>query len=270
MAVITLASAAGSPGVTTTAVGWALSRARRTILLDADPTGGSAVLAGYLQGQMVPPDALLELWSAQQHGSLRAVLPTLTMALSDSQVGLLPGTRSHTQARALGGLWEPLLGALKALEGTGQDAIIDLGRLGLEGSATPLLYGSDLSLVVCRSDLVALSTVRSWLATLHSELETVGGAGLGVVLVGAGRPYTRGEVGKVLAEACGGRDPILASLDWNPRTAAVFSAGAQTRRLASSRLVRSLRTLDDAARKAIADISHDIADNSHDLEQVQT
>lgn len=220
------------------------------------------MLAGYLQGQMVPPDALLELWSAEQQGTLRSVLPTVTMALPDSQVGLVPGTRAHSQARGLAGLWEPLLGALRALEGTGQDAIVDLGRLGLSGSATPLLYGADLSLVVCRSDLVALSAVRSWLATLHAELESIGGAaGLGVVLVGPGRPYSRSEVGKVLAEACGGRDPVLASLDWDPRAASAFSTGAQARRLSSSRLVRSLRSLDEAARKAIVS-------NTADLEQV--
>ena len=259
MALFTLTSASGAPGVTTTAVGWALSRARGTILVDADPTGGSAVLAGYLQGQMVPPDALLELWSAQQQGMLRAVLPTVTMALPESQVGLLPGTRTHTQARALSGLWEPLGAALRALEGTGQDAIVDLGRLGLSGSATPLLHGADLSLVVCRSDLVALSGVRSWLTTLHTELEAVGGAGgLGVVLVGAGRPYSRTEVGKVLAQACGGRDPVLASLDWDPGAAAAFSAGTPVRRLASSRLVRSLRTLDQAVGNALREGAGDL------------
>ncbi|WP_431472937.1 ParA family protein [Ornithinimicrobium sp. W1665] len=55
MAVITLTSASGSPGVTTTALGWALSRGRPTVLVDADPTGGASMLAGYLRGQMVPP-----------------------------------------------------------------------------------------------------------------------------------------------------------------------------------------------------------------------
>ena len=131
MAVITLTSASGSPGVTTTALGWALSRGRPTVLVDADPTGGASMLAGYLRGQMVPPDALLELWTAQQQGRLRAALPSLTMSLPDSQVGLLPGTRSHGQARGLVGLWEPLLAALKALEGTGQDVLVDVGGTGL-------------------------------------------------------------------------------------------------------------------------------------------
>ncbi|MGC5585679.1 hypothetical protein ACPYOC_15150 [Ornithinimicrobium sp. W1665] len=259
MAVITLTSASGSPGVTTTALGWALSRGRPTVLVDADPTGGASMLAGYLRGQMVPPDALLEAWTAQQQGRLRAALPALTMSLPDSQVGLLPGTRSHAQARGLVGLWEPLLAALKALEGTGQDVLVDMGRLGLAGSPTPLLHGADLALVVCRSDLVSLSALRSWLATLHTELEEVGGASsLGVVIVGPGRPYSEAEVGKVLAPVCGGRSPVLTSLAWDPKAAAAFSAGAQVRRLGSSKLVASLRHLDDAARKRIASTTHDL------------
>src|SRR5699024_8608521 len=214
-----------------------------------------------LRGQMVPPDALLEAWTAQQQGRLRSALPSLTMPLPDSQVGLLPGTRSHAQARGLVGLWEPLLAAFKALEGTGQDVLVAVGRLGLAGSPTPLLRGADLALVVCRADLVSLSALRSWLATLHTELEEVGGAtSLGVVIVGPGRPYREAEVGKVLAPVCGGRSPVLASVDWDPKAAAAFSAGAQVRRLGSSKLVASLRHLDDAARKRIASNTHDLSE----------
>lgn len=259
MAVIALTSASGSPGVTTTALGWALSRRRSTVLVDADPTGGASMLAGYLRGQMVPPDALLELWTAQQQGWLRAALPGLTMNLPGSLVGLLPGTRTHAQARSLAGLWEPLLAAFKALDGTGQDVIVDVGRLGLTGSPMPLLHGANLALVVCRPDLVSLSALRSWLATLHTELEEVGAASsLAVVLVGPGRPYSEGEVVKVLAQVCGGQLPVLASLAWDPKAAAAFSAGAQVRRLESSRLVRSLRALDEAARARIASHTHDL------------
>lgn len=261
MAVIALTSASGSPGVTTTALGWAVSRGRPTVLVDADPTGGAAMLAGYLRGQMVPPEALLELWTAQQQGRLRAVLPSLTMSLPGSQVGLVPGTRSHAQARGLVGLWEPLLAALKALEGTGQDVLVDVGRLGLAGSPTPLLHGADLALVACRADLVSLSSLRSWLATLHAEFEEVGGANsLGVVLIGPGRPYSEAEVGKVLAQVCGGRSPVLASVDWDPKAAAAFSSGTQARRLDSSKLVRSLRNLDEAARKQIASNTQDLSE----------
>ena len=47
MAVVALASASGSPGVTTTALGLALLWPRPVLLVEADPTGGSR-LAGRL------------------------------------------------------------------------------------------------------------------------------------------------------------------------------------------------------------------------------
>jgi hypothetical protein len=61
MSLIVLASASGSPGVTTTALGLALTWPRPVLLVEADPTGGSAVAAGYLRGQLVPPEAMLDL-----------------------------------------------------------------------------------------------------------------------------------------------------------------------------------------------------------------
>lgn len=246
MALIALTSASGSPGVTTTAVGLALTRSRPTVLLDADPTGGSAILAGYLRGQIVPPDALVELVMAQQSGRLRSAIPTVTMPLPDSQVSLIPGPRSHTQTGALTGLWEPLLAALKGLTETGQDTIVDVGRVGLTGSATPLLYGADLALVVCRSDLVSLSGARSWVASLRDEFGQMGaGTELGVLLVGPGHPYGAREVRDALGV------PVLASVEWDPRAAAAFSAGATVRKLSSSALVRSLRSVDAAVTRAL-------------------
>ena len=46
MAIVVLTSASGSPGVTTTAVGMAFSWPRPVLLVEADPTGGSGILAG--------------------------------------------------------------------------------------------------------------------------------------------------------------------------------------------------------------------------------
>ena len=46
MAIVCLTSASGSPGVTTTAVGIAFCWPRPALLVEADPTGGSGVLAG--------------------------------------------------------------------------------------------------------------------------------------------------------------------------------------------------------------------------------
>src|SRR5699024_288088 len=106
---------------------------------------------------------------------------------------------------------------------------------------TPFLTGSDLLLVACRSDLVALAGARSWVAGLKVELDEVGaGAALGIVLIGEGRPFTAREVSQVLGV------PVLAALAWDPEAAAAFSSGAQVRKLPRSALVRSLRSLEAA------------------------
>lgn len=256
MAAVALCSITGSPGVTTTAVGLALCWSRPVLLLEADPTGGSAILAGYLRGQLVPPDALIELVIANSQGRLRTQIPKVTLALPNSQVSLIPGPRSHTQPGALSGLWDPLLAALKDLSSTGQDTIIDLGRLGHEGSATPILYGADLTLVVTGSDLVSLSGARSRVSALRDQFAEMGAAQtLGLVVVGPGKPYSAKEIGDVL------QLPVVATIPHEPKTAAAFSRGEQVRKLSNSALARSLR----AAQSGIEDIV-----NTHQAELATT
>lgn len=245
MAVITLCSVSGSPGVTTTAVGLALCWSRPTVLLEADPTGSSAILAGYLRGQMAPPDALIDLVIAHSQGRLRAQIPQATVTLPNSDVSLIPGARSHTQTGALGGLWDSLLAALRDLATTGQDTIVDLGRLGQEGSATPFLFGADLTLILARSDLVSLSAARSRVDTLRTQFGEMGAAqSLGLVVIGASRPYSAREIGDVL------KVPVVATLPHEPKTAAVFAHGDQVRKLSSTGLVRNMR----AAQGGIEDV----------------
>ena len=114
MALITLTSASGSPGVTTTAVGLALSWPRPVLLVEADPTGGSAIGAGYLRGGAAPTDSLIDLAFAHRDGALLEAIPSVTATIPDTSVTLIPGTRAHGQARSLTGLWEPLAAALKS------------------------------------------------------------------------------------------------------------------------------------------------------------
>jgi cellulose biosynthesis protein BcsQ len=59
MAVIVLASASGSPGVSTTALGLTLNWHRPVLLVDADPTGSSSVFAGYFHGTQEPTGGLI-------------------------------------------------------------------------------------------------------------------------------------------------------------------------------------------------------------------
>ncbi|WP_256791990.1 hypothetical protein [Terrabacter sp. Ter38] len=248
MALIVLTSASGSPGVTASAVGLALTWPRPALLVEADPTGGSSILAGYLRGQTAPASSLIDLALAHRHGQLEQAIPEATVRIEGTSAALLPGTRSHTQAPSLVSLWEPLAAALKSLERTGQDVIVDAGRLGLTGFPEPLLYAADLCLLTMRSDLVSLSGARSWTQTLRAGFERVGGcASLGLLMVGEGDPYSAREVRKVL------QTPVIASLAWDPAVAQVFGRGAKApRKFDTSPLVRGLSAARDAIDATVA------------------
>mgnify|MGYP001179600499 FL=1 len=248
MALIVLTSASGSPGVTTTALGLALTWVRPVLLVEADPTGGSGLLAGYFRGQAAPSQSLIDLAFAHRAGGLAQAIPAVSMHVPDTSVTMIAGTTTHGQARSLESLWEPLAAVFKGLDALGQDVIVDAGRLGLAGAPEPLLFASDLCLLVTRTDLVALSGARSWAQTLRGGFEQRGaGPSLALLTVGEGRPYRAREVSKVL------QLPILASLAWDEDAAAVFShGGTAPRGFDRSPLLRSLRTTGDAARSQIS------------------
>lgn len=255
MALIVLTSASGSPGATTTAVGLALTWDRPALLVEADPTGGSAILAGYFRGQASPPDSLIDLVLAHRDGTLRESIPTVAMQVPDSTVTLIAGTRAHGQARSVAGLWEALAAALGTLDELGQDVIVDAGRLGLTGSPESLLRAADLALMVTRTDLVALAGARSWAQTLTSAFAGQGVAdSFGILTIGEGRPYGAREVGKVLAA------PVVGTVAWDEPAAAVFAHGAAPPgRFDRSALLRSLRTVQDAITSRVRANSADLA-----------
>ncbi len=222
MSMIVLASASGSPGVTTTALGLVLGWPRPALLVEADPTGGSSIAAGYLRGSLVPPEAMIELAMAQHADAVLEALPRVSQPLPGVEGKWVPGTRSHEQARSLVSLWEPLGAALRSLDSTGQDVIVDAGRLGLFGSPEPLLANADLALLLTRTDMVSLSGARSWAETLRERFTRSGAStALGLWLVGEGQPFSAREVARVL------HIPVVTTVAWDPESAAVLSHGAE-------------------------------------------
>lgn len=220
MAVICLTSASGSPGVTTTAVGLAFCWPRPVLVVDADPTGGSGILAGFLKGTAVYEAGLLDLALSPLGVSdaLRDVVrPLSPLSPLSPNISLIAGTRSHAQAPALREVWEPLAGALADLESNGQDVIIDAGRLGLMGSPLPLLEAADLTLLMIRATLPSISAARSWAETVRQPAT---GWHPGLLLLAEGQPYRAGEVSKVLGL------PVVADLPDDPGAAAVYHRGA--------------------------------------------
>lgn len=243
MAIYVFASASGSPGVTTSVMGLALLWPRPVVVVEADPTGGMGILAGYFRGQLDHPRGLIDLAMAARQDLVSDTLPRVLLDIPDSHVRLLVGTRSHTQAGSLPGLWRPLLDALVELAATGQDVLIDAGRLGLESWPQPLVAGADVTVLVVRSDLPAVAAARSW-AQVLADTTAAGGPASGLLVVGDGRPYSSREVGSTIGL------PVLASLEWDEATAAVFARGAASPRHA--RLLGSLRTAGAALRSVAA------------------
>ncbi len=239
MALVVLASASGSPGVTTTALGLAQVWHRPVLLVDADPVGGSALLAGYFQGTVVDDDAMVTLVMAQRDGRLAEALPRTLLTIPDTTVAILPGPKSHAQARSLTDLWPGLAFELRALEQNGQDVIVDVGRLGMVHSASALIAAADLALLVTRSSLPALAAARQWAVDLTAgAADGTGAAAVAALLIGPGRPYAASEVGRVLST------PVLESIAWDPSAARVFSEGerpVQGRWNRRDDLVRSYR-----------------------------
>lgn len=248
MAVVTLFSASGSPGVTVSALGMALAWQRHVMLVDADPTGSSAVLAGYLQGQTAHDRGLLDLAVANRVGNLGAAIATVSMTLPGSNVEFVPGIRSHQQAASMTTLWEPLSGVLRGMEQRGVDVVVDAGRLGLEHSPMPLVRGSDLSLLVLHSDLPAVSGARGWARALREQLAGMGAAHqLGVLLVGPDRPYSAREIRAVLGL------PVVAEIPWDPESAEVYHSGQRPKKgFASGPLNRALRATVSSSQGLIA------------------
>jgi hypothetical protein len=241
MAVIALCAAQGSPGVTTTAVGLAFAWPRDVLVVDADPTGSSAVMAGWLRGRVPQTSGLIDL--AFTTGSLPKVIDSHTMPLDAAgRVAFLPGPQSPAQALACRDLWSPLRAALADQEGRGRDVIIDAGQLGLPGSPHPLLDGADLTLLVTRTHLPAVAGARAWAETVVREQPW---RNPGLLLVGPGSPYSARSMSRVLGL------PVIATVAHDPATAVVYHRGEQPprypgwkwprRRFETSALVRSLR-----------------------------
>lgn len=242
MSVIALTSASGSPGVTTTALGLALLWPRPVLVVEADPTGGSGILAGFFRGAREYDAGLIELSLSPY--SMSDALPDVVQRIDGTDVGFIAGTRSHAQAGGLRDLWTPLAGALADLDTTGQDVIIDAGRLGLVGSPEPLLANADLTLLVTRTSLPSLAATRSW---ADSVKQTSSWRDPGVLLLGEGQPYSRKEVANVLAL------PVHAALADDAEAAAVYFRGAAPpRRFETGALVRSLRAAIEAIQARVA------------------
>jgi hypothetical protein len=242
MAILLLTSTGGSPGVTSLAIGLALTWPRPILLADCDPGAHQAILAGYLAGRSPGGKGLLRVAEAHRdRRPLREVILDQTLPLSDEQdIGrlLLPGFSKPSSASHFGGVWEDLAEAFDRLADVDIDVIIDCGRLGPAGPPAALLERCALTAVVLNATLRSIASARVHMPILHDHprLNSKDQRHLGLIIVGEGEPYGRAEIANVLDL------PVITSIAHDPQTAAHFSDGEpRHRRFDSSRLMRSVR-----------------------------
>ena len=219
MSVLALASVAGSPGVTTTAVALALAWPRPVVLVEADPVGASAVLPGLLRGAARHDHGILDAAVAARSGTLPTALPELLTDLPGGNARLLAGLAHPEQAATMARYWPLLAPALaEASTALGVDLILDAGRLSQAGAGLPALGTADRVLLVTRTHLPALHVLRAWLPAVRAAL--VDPARLGLLLIGEGQPYRAAEVSRTLGV------PVAGVLPEDPDPAAAYHRGS--------------------------------------------
>ncbi|MFD7161200.1 hypothetical protein ACFV9C_41910 [Kribbella sp. NPDC059898] len=250
MALITLVSANGAPGVSTTAIGLAMAWPRPVLLVEAAATG-SALLPGLFTGRNTSPkddewarltrNTVIEAAASQRYGQLLTNLPNHTIGLDQTgRVQCLLGyTDPPAQGRNLAGFWGPLAEAAQDLEGAGTDVLVDAGRAGALNEPTPLLQGAEALIIVTGSNTSASHGARTLAGRFRAEREPAGTADtLGVAVVGPNRPYSSGNVAERAI-----RLPLWFEIPWDPQNAAVYSDGDKpTKKFQDSAFARSMVT----------------------------
>lgn len=244
MAIVALASAKGAPGVSTTAVALTIAWHRPAVLVEADVSGTSAVMAGFLRASHPHDRGLVQLSLARRAAPLTVQdLWNNTLALGPDR-HLVPGLSDPAQAlglsdagqaEALPGVWAELTTVLLGLERAGIDAVVDVGRLGATYGPVSLLRAADAVVLLTGPRLPDLTALDARHGRLVDDLQAngAGSDALVVLPVGEGRgdhpagesPYTVREIARGITGA-----NVLQPLPWAPLDAGVYGHGFAARR----------------------------------------
>ncbi|MDO4412576.1 hypothetical protein [Cutibacterium sp.] len=245
MAILLLTSPGGAPGLTTTALGLALSWPGDVILIDADPCPGHAIESGFLAGRIPPGAGVMGLAAACRDGAdlVRAMWDEIIPLPHDDEnttVGLISGYGHLGQASLMGAAWPGLVSAMIDLGQAGVDVIVDGGRLGPEALPDSLVSRSSLIGIVTGSRLRHLAAL-SMRSTEVEALSSATTGTVGLVVVGPGHPYSSREIGGQFGL------PVLGEVIRDAPAAAVLSDGDRAgKRWSRGRYATSVRTLAEA------------------------
>lgn len=224
MTLIALASAKGSPGVTTSALALALAWPRRAVVAECDPAGGD-VLAGYFRGTVPTTRGILTMTRATAHDSVTGGLVALD---TTGTRAVIPGVSDPAHAAGLAERSQQLVELLTTFA-TGDepaDVLADCGRLDSAHAPIELVRRADAIVLVVRSSLRSVRSAQPWIGTLR-DTAAVGAPGaptLVLLLVGERQPYDHNDIVVHLGL------PSVGVMAWDPDTARVLSDGVAPRR----------------------------------------
>ncbi|OEJ29036.1 hypothetical protein AS594_36130 [Streptomyces agglomeratus] len=244
MAVIALVSGKSS-GVTCSALALALASPRPSLLVEADPAGGT-VRAGYLAGEGSAAFGMHRLAAADRQSTLAREFAQHFVSLDRDHTGnrmLLPGLTDPSQAPSLARTWDQIATLLGVMDQSGYDVIIDAGRIIAESETrlsttaypTPMLRRADAVLLVVRTTQASITSAAPAVRILREELSHngTGADALGLLLIEEGS-FSSSNVQQEL------QTPVIGMLAWDPDTADVFTHGNYKR--TPKALLRSART----------------------------
>lgn len=249
MALVTVMSAKGAPGATTTAMLVAALWPQDTLLVDADPSGGDVALRlPRLDGRALDRDrGLLSLLPLARRG----VTPELVREHTQVALGgqrVLAGLAGPEQSRAVGPLWLTLAEAFARLPGA--DVVVDAGQVHSQAPHLALVHRSDALLVVYRPTAWNVLHTRRRLEALADHLSD---SPTRVGLVGVATAQQKADCTAAVAAIRGDWRWVqdLGVVAHDPKAAVMFEGG-EVFRPERSLLARSGRALADAAYAGLA------------------
>lgn len=248
MGIAVVLSASGAPGVTTATLGIALSSPQPTLVIEADTSRTSDILAGYFRGTI--PAGSRGLDGVAALVASRDLTPITIQSQeipANESTMIVPGFQRLETGSAANALWPELAAGLLDVSQTGRDVLVDLGRWNVDDVRSALLRVADAVIVVTKTQLPAVAAARALLAHLAAgEVLADAGDRLRVVLRDGGvRGYDEAAIRKVLSAVV--PTTVLGHLPDDERGAAVISlgtesTGAKTRRTPFARAVAALGT----------------------------
>jgi hypothetical protein len=247
---VTLTSARAGTGVTTAAVGLAAAWPAPVLLIEADPSGYSSILAGAFAAAVPVGAGVLDAAMSARAGRLAADLPGMLAELPGTNARVLPGLSSVAQRKSLTApVWLDLGAALRSwADESGIDVLIDCGALPDAAHPSGLHPLADAVVLVTRPDLVGVSSSRNWVDELADALPDP--ARLHVMVTGSHPAYPASMVAGYL------HLPLLADLGEDLTTAAHYSHGTPLPRRHRGLLTRSLPAAASALRALAPEVVH--------------